>query len=188
MPARGTIAEAYLHSRGLALEAGAPIRFHPRAWRNKENGPPCPAMISLMTSPETGEATGAHCTYLRADGSGKAEGGRAKIMLGAAGIIRLSPDDCVTCGLGIAEGIETGLSIMQRFGWRPVWAASSAGGVARFPVLPGIEALTIFADQDSAGIEAARICAGRWNEAGREARILAPPQGDFDDLAKAVAA
>jgi hypothetical protein len=109
-------------------------------------------------------------------------------MLGQAGIIRLSPDDTVTSGLGLAEGVETGLAIMQRFGWRPVWSAASAGGIGRFPVLRGIEALTIFADQDSAGIEAARQCARQWQEAGREARILAPPQGDFDDLAKAVAA
>jgi DNA primase len=55
-------------------------------------------------------------------------------------------------------------------------------------VLRGIEALTIFADQDSAGIEAARVCAGRWKEAGLEARILAPPKGDFNDLAREIAA
>ena len=29
-----------------------------------------------------------------------------------------------------------------------MWAALSAGGIARFPVLAGIEALTIFADHD----------------------------------------
>jgi putative DNA primase/helicase len=188
MPPQGTLAEAYLRARGLALEPGLPIRFHPRAWRNKDCGPPCPAMISLMTCPETGEATGAHVTYLRADGTGKAEGGRAKIMLGQAGIIRLSPDDTVTSGLGLAEGVETGLAIMQHFGWRPVWSAASAGGIGRFPVLRGIEALTIFADQDSAGIEAARQCACRWQEAGREGRILAPPKGDLDDLAREIAA
>jgi putative DNA primase/helicase len=188
MPPQGTLAEAYLLSRGLALEPGLPIRFHACAWRHKESGPSGPAMIALMTCPKTGEAIGAHVTYIHANGAGKAEGGRAKIMLGQAGIIRLSPDDTVTSGLGVAEGVETGLAIMQSFGWRPVWCAASAGGIARFPVLPGIKALTIFADQDSAGIESARICAGRWKEAGREARILAPPKGDFDDLAKAVAA
>ena len=188
MPPQGTIAEAYLRARGLALEPGLPIRFHPRAWRNKENGPPCPAMISLMTCPTSREATGAHVTYLRADGTGKAEGGRAKIMLGQAGIIRLIPDDEISLGLGLAEGVETGLAIMQHFGWRPVWSAASAGGIGRFPVLRGIEALTIFADQDSAGIEAARQCARRWQEAGREGRILAPPKGDFDDLAREIAA
>lgn len=145
-------------------------------------------MISLMTCPETGEASGAHVTYLRADGTGKAEGGRAKIMLGQAGIIRLSPDEEISLGLGLAEGIETGLAIMQQFGWRPAWSAASAGGIGRFPVLRGIESITLFADQDSAGIEAARQCARRWQEAGREARILAPPMGDFDYLAKAVAA
>ncbi|MBD0276220.1 MAG: toprim domain-containing protein, partial [Acetobacteraceae bacterium] len=63
----------------------------------------------------------------------------------------------------------------------PVWAAGSAGGIRNFPVLPGIEALTIFADQDGAGIGAARECGRRWAEAGREARLLAPPEGDWDN-------
>jgi hypothetical protein len=188
VPPQGTLAEAYAHYRGLALEPGMPFRFHPHAWRNKKNGPPGPAMLALMTSPETGEPSGIHLTYLRSGGAGKAEGPSPKIMLGPPGIIRLSPDDAVTTALGLAEGIETALSAMQRFGWRPVWAACSAGGIRRFPVLPSIENITIFADQDTAGIEAARTCAGRWRNAGREARILAPTQGDFNDLAREVTA
>jgi putative DNA primase/helicase len=185
VPPQGTLAEAYVRSRGLVLEPDPPIRFHPQAWRHRENGPPGPAMLALMTCPKSGEERGTHLTYVRRDGVGKAEGGREKIMLGAAGIIRLSPDEEVTLGLGLAEGIETGLAVMQHFGWRPVWSAVSAGGIGRFPVLRGIESLTIFADQDVAGIQAARTCSQRWREAGRQARILAPPdKGDFDDLAK----
>lgn len=188
VPPKGTLVEAYARYRGLALETGMPIRFHPRAWRSKENGPPGPAMLALMTDAETGEPCGLHVTYLRPDGAGKAEGPSPKIMLGRAGVIRLSPDDSVTTALGIAEGIETALSVMQCFGWRPLWAACSAGGIARLPVLRIIERLTVFADQDEAGIKAARICALRWENAGREARILAPPKGDFNDLAREVAA
>lgn len=179
--AAGTLAERYLAARGLRLPADAPLRFHPAAWRNRAFGPPAPAMIGLMTEPETAAPCGVHVTYLRPDGSGKAEGGRPKVMFGAVGVIRLVPDDEVTLGLGLAEGIETALAVMQRAGWSPVWAATSAGAMARFPVLAGIEALTLFADADGPGLDAARGCAGRWAAAGREAQLLVPPKGDWND-------
>ena len=58
-------------------------------------------------------------------------------------------------------------------GW-PVWAATSAGAIARLPVLAGIDALTIFADADQAGRQAAKACADRWAAHGRNVRIVAP--------------
>ena len=88
-------------------------------------------------------------------------------MLGKQGVVRLSPDEDALEGLAIAEGVEDGLAIILS-GWRPVWAATNAGGVERFPVLPGIEALTIFHDKDEAGARAAELCAQRWASAGRE--------------------
>jgi hypothetical protein len=181
---RATGHEAYLAHRVFRPEPDAPLAFHPRAWRNSECGPAGPAMLALMTDPATAQPVGVHVTYLAPDGRGKAAGDRPKVFLGGAGVVRLVPDAEVTMGLGLAEGIETSLSVMQRAGWRPVWAATSAGGIARFPVLPGIEALTIFADADDRGasIEAAYRCAHRWREAGREATIIAPPSGaDWDD-------
>ena len=177
----GTPAEEYLRSRGLFLPDEAPVRFSPRAWRNSGNGPPGPAMIALLTAPETNEPTGILLTYLRHDGSGKADGPGQKVILGRTGVIRLVPDELVTTGLGLTEGLETALAVMQRIGWRPVWAASSAGRIARFPVLAGIEALTLFADSDEVGLKAAHTCATRWAEAGREVRIIRPPCGDWDD-------
>jgi hypothetical protein len=189
VPAAGTLVETYLHSRRLKLPDDAPIRFHPKAWRNAANGPHGPAMVALMITPladpETGRprARGVHVTYLAPDGSGKADGPSQKIMLGNVGLIRLMPDEDVHAGLGIAEGIETALSVMQGFDWRPVWAATSAGAIRTLSVLPGIEALTIFADPDEAGLKAAKQCAVRWQEAGREVRISLPPiAGDFNDL------
>ena len=91
----------------------------------------------------------------------------------------------MTYGLGLCEGIETGLALLNRFGWAPVWAAASAGAVRRFPPLPGIESLTVFADHDAAGLGAARACASRWAEAGREARVVWPGEAgrDFADRA-----
>jgi hypothetical protein len=147
-------------------------------------------MLALMTNPATGEPCGVHRTFLARDGNGKAPGPLpAKMMAGAAGVVRLVPDEDVTMGLGIAEGIETSFSVMQGYGWRPVWAATSAGMIRTFPVLPGIEALTLFADADGAGITAAEACAERWAEAGREVEVIAPPAGfDFNDTLRSRAA
>jgi phage/plasmid primase-like uncharacterized protein len=78
-------------------------------------------------------------------------------------------------GLFIAEGIESALTAAR--GISPVWAAVDAGGLSTFPVLAGIEALTIIADNDANGTgqAAADGCAKRWMEAGKEVRIWLPP-------------
>jgi hypothetical protein len=101
------------------------------------------------------------------------------------GVIRLWPDDAVTHGLGIAEGIESALSAAHVF--TPVWSCIDAGNLDQFPVLNGIESLTVFADRDDAGLKAARSCARRWQDAGREVVVLAPEEGDANDLARGAA-
>lgn len=182
VPAEETPAEIYLRSRGLLLPPDAPIRFHSACPRGSER---LPAMLALMTDPVTGEPCGTHRTFLKADGSGKApiglNGEPAKMMAGRVGVIRLTLDEEVSLGLGLVEGVETGLAVLQRGGWAPVWVATSAGSIRSFPVLAGIEVLTIFADSDDPGMNAARACCERYAEGGREARILAPPVGDWDD-------
>ena len=166
VPIEGTLAETYLHSRGLAYEGDA-LRFY-RGGR---------AMVALMTDAITGEPTGIHRTFLDSDGH-KVERkmfGRAK-----GAVVRLSPDDAVQYGLAIGEGIETCLAT----GFTPIWACLSAGTMAAFPVLSGIEALTVYADHDTTGISAANTCGERWHTAGREVTIAAPPSvgADFADL------
>jgi hypothetical protein len=175
----GTLVEIYLASRGLALPAAAPIRFHPACPRGAERWP---AMVALMTDPEAGKPCGVHRTFLARDGQGKTPGPMpAKMMAGKAGVIRLAAHEGGAAALGIAEGIETALAIMQRAGWYPVWAATSAGAIARLPILAAIPALTVFADRDEAGMSAARACCRRWAAAGRTARLLAPTAGDWHD-------
>jgi hypothetical protein len=88
-------------------------------------------------------------------------------MLGRRGVVRLSPDPDVTHGLGIAEGIEDALAILVS-GWAPVWAATCADAIKQFPVFAGVETLTVFADNDDAGTEAADACAERWTAAERQ--------------------
>ena len=107
---------------------------------------------------------------------------------GRPGIIRLSPDDEVLTGLHIAEGLETALSAMM-MDFRPMWATGSAGTMAKFPVLDGIECLTIFADNDSekqiqAGKQRSRA-AQRWRAARREVLVFEPLEpGDLNDIVR----
>jgi len=77
------------------------------------------AVVALMTDPVTGGPIGVHRTYLDPEGA-KIE----RKMLGRRGVIRLSPDDAVTMGLGIAEGVEDGIAILL-LGRSPVWVATS---------------------------------------------------------------
>jgi hypothetical protein len=70
-------------------------------------------------------------------------------------------------------------------GFQPVWALGSAGAIAAFSVLPGVDALTILAETDDGGANAraARRCARAWIAAGRETAIAMPGfAGDMNDL------
>ena len=111
---------------------------------------------------------------MRADGT-KADVDPPRLLLGGhrkqGGVIRLWPDEAVTTGLAIAEGIETALSLAHDY--KPVWSVIDAGNLAAFPVLPGIETLIIGADHDEAGLKAAAACADRWAAAGVEVRRTA---------------
>lgn len=185
-PIQGTPAEKYLHNRGLTYSPDMPLRYIPNTKFRDFKGP---AMVALMTDINTNEPCGIHRTFLKPDGT-KADIEPCKAMLGRAksALVKLTPDDEVTNGLGIVEGIENGLTILG-LGWGPVWAALSANGIKDFPVLDGIECLTIFADHDKTGLEAARQCARRWRAAGKEVRIRAPQiaEADFNDVVRAYA-
>jgi phage/plasmid primase-like uncharacterized protein len=106
-------------------------------------------------------------------------------------VIRLWPDEDITTGLVIGEGVETTLAAATRCQYgptllQPAWATGSAGNMEHFPVLPGIECLTILVDNDASGTgqRAAEACAQAWLAAGKEVvRILPNEVGlDFNDL------
>jgi putative DNA primase/helicase len=195
----GTLVERYLQHRRISLPkdvlAADALRFHPSCPFRLDDGSTAriPAMLALMRDIRTGEPRAIHRTALKEDGNGKVDLpglGNAKKMLGVAknAVIKLTADDSVVDGLGIAEGIETALTLLCA-DWSPVWACGTAGAIEHFPVLPGIECLTIFADADRAGMAAAEKCQEQWNAAGQECRILAAPNAgsDWNDIVRAAA-
>jgi hypothetical protein len=184
-PRRGPV-EAYLIARGLGLlpDDVCDIRFHPSCPRGSHR---LPAMVALMRNAWSNEPMGVHRTFLRADGTAKADVTPAKMMLGraAGSVVKLTPDENVSIGLGLSEGIEDGLAIIGS-AWRPVWAALSSASMAQIPVLNGIECLSLFADADAPGRKAAEACAERWRTGGKAVVIVEPPRcKDFAGMVEA---
>lgn len=181
---RGTLGETYLRHRGCALP---PSDSHLRFLAPDGRYPP--TLCAAITDAVTGKPLSLHFTRLAADGRGKAGTDTDKLMLKghrkAGGVIRLWPDEAVTTGLAIAEGIETALAAADVYA--PVWACLDAGNMAQFPVLAGVETLVVVADHDDAGLRAARTVGQRWANAGREASIV-KPEREGQDLADLVAA
>jgi putative DNA primase/helicase len=100
--------------------------------------------------------------------------------------IKVDADENVTHGLHVGEGVETCLA--RQLGLRPAWALGSAGGVASFPVLNGIECLTLLSENDAASPRAIEACAARWHSAARGVLINRPIGGkDLNDVLPAAA-
>jgi hypothetical protein len=187
-PAVGTPADQYLTAvRGLPGLAASPVlRFrtdmpHPAGGR-------LPALVAIVTDVND-KPVAIHRTYLRHDGTAKADMEPQKATLGPmqGGAIRLDP---VAPELIIGEGIETSASAGRVIGL-PAWAAGSAGNLARGLVLPPeVRSVAIAVDADAAGERAAREAAFRWSREGRHVRIARPDQAgwDFNDLLCARAA
>jgi hypothetical protein len=177
--APGTLVETYLRSRGIQLSLPSRLRFNP-ALRHP-GGETWPAMVALVTRGSDNAPIGVHRTFLARDGVGKAPVDPSKMMLGlcGGGAVRLAPAEST---LLVGEGIETCLSAMQATGI-PTWAALSTSGLRILELPTTIVKITVLADGDEAGEEAARSCAWRWRCEGREVRIARPPEGmDFNDM------
>jgi phage/plasmid primase-like uncharacterized protein len=112
-------------------------------------GEPEPGVFAIAD----GEVRGVQLTLLKADGSGKAETERDKIMIGRSSgtpIVLAPMSDSL--GLVITEGIEDALTLYEATGLS-VWAAGSA---SRLPALADavphyIDCVAIAADDDEAG-------------------------------------
>jgi hypothetical protein len=187
-PIDGTLAEEYLRRRYLELPGDdEALRYYS----------PCPfgtgtypCLLALFRDIVTNEPKAIHRIAI-----GPAGIKIGKRMLGrvAGCAVKLDADADVEHGLAVGEGIETMIAARMR-GFRPAWALGSAGALKNFPVLPGIESLSIVVDHDppdkngrQAGQEAAAECSQHWTLAGREVRRIVPRRqgADMGDLVEA---
>jgi hypothetical protein len=183
----GTLAEQYLRRRHLelphddhALRFYSPCPFAGSAY---------PALIALFRDVLTDQPKAIHRIALGPGGILI-----AKRMLGrvAGAAVKIDCDTDVGQGLVIGEGVETCLAA-RMLGLKPCWALGSAGAIRSFPLLGGIDCLTILIDNDGpdrngrrAGPDAAAECSVRWSAAGREVRRVLPRRTG-DDMADLIA-
>jgi hypothetical protein len=145
-----------------------------------------PAMLAPILD-VSGEQIGVHMTYLRPDGSGKADLSPKKLQRetrGAVsgGAIRLIPFN-PEVELVLAEGLETALSAAEIFGL-PAWSVIYAGGLKTVELPPEVKRILIAADHDEAGRQCALAARSRWITEGRAVRVKVPPTPghDFNDV------
>lgn len=177
------VAAAYLKSRRCAPPPkDSHLRWHPRL--RHPSGYVGPALVALVTNALTGEAQSLHRTWITETGKAPVNPPRMQLARHslAGGVIRLWPDDYVSHGLGVAEGIETALSLAH--GYEPVWSLIDANHLASFPVISNVEVLMIAKDNDPAGRAAASACAHRWHAAGKRVLITSQAANDINDILK----
>jgi Toprim domain len=162
-PIIGSIAETYLReARGYSGPLPPTLAFLPP--HKPEFHPALIAAFALVDEPEPGilgkpqHVTAIHLTFLKPDGSGKAEAEPNKISVGSPlgkPIVLAPPNDLLA--LAITEGIEDALTAYQATGVA-AWAAGSAYFMLPLAetVPDYIECITVYADPDKAGQDAAR--------------------------------
>lgn len=181
IPIAGTLGEIYLRARGLTTPLSQDLLFHPDLthWETKTG---FPALVGVVRD-RAGEILALHRTYLRPDGSAKADVPKPKKMLGkvTGGAVRLA-EIGADGRLGLCEGVETGLSVMAACSELPVWATLSTSHLEQVQLPPEAKEIIILADNDSsgAGLRAAETAARRLRVEGRKVAVALPPEPDTD--------
>lgn len=179
-PLSGVAIDYLKHRRCVIPPLHGDLRWHPDL-KDFQSGHTGPALVALVTDANSNQPLSLHRTWITP--TGKASIDSPRRALGGHGldngVIRLWPDDEVTTGLCISEGIETALSMA--WAYAPVWSTIDAGHLAQFPVLAGIETLLIAQDNDRAGIAAAIACATRWSAVSVDVRITQQAANDLND-------
>jgi hypothetical protein len=181
-PAQDSPVAVYLASRHITIPPPPSLRFAPRCWHQYARAH-LPAMVAVVEDVRGG-IVGVHRTYLRSDGSGKADlpKEQQKLSLGPIG------GGAVHFGMpqpgerfAVGEGIETTLAVVTACRI-PGWAALSEGGVRNLILPPEATDVVICCDHDANGVgqRAADKAARRFLREGRRVRIAVPPEPDTD--------
>jgi hypothetical protein len=183
----GTVAETYLKSRGIVLQADFDaLRFHPRCFHSKDEGQKAvfwPTLVAAATDLDLGLA-GVSRTFLARDGRSKAPvepARRSKGDILGNGIRFGVADDVLAAG----EGLETVLSLRSPLPTIPVLAATGSAHLAAIHFPPRLRTLLVIRDNDCGGDVATDALFTRGRSAGIDVVLIEPEQGDLnDDLVK----
>ena len=185
-PIAGTLAETYLHARGVGHVAVAPsLRFSPALTHPQAPGR-FPCLVAGVQDVHGGFLA-VHRIYLDRSGAGKANVDPVKASLGstAGGAVRLA-DGAVRLAepsggpLLVGEGIESTAAAMVLFDL-PGWAAIATSGLTAIELPEHVIDVVIAADRDAGGLQAAAALARRLEAEGRDVEIRRPHKGDFND-------
>ncbi|MBU2586531.1 MAG: toprim domain-containing protein, partial [Alphaproteobacteria bacterium] len=170
-PLTGSLASAYLRSRGIARVSDLPaLRFHPRCYYkpNQDDAPGTlgafPALIAAVTDSDSVQ-TGAHRTWIDPSGELKAKVASPRRAMGniLGNAVRFGiADDVLIAG----EGIETMLSLREVLPTMPIAAATSSAHLAAILFPPTLQRLYVAHDRDAAGDAAFGILTDRTQAAG----------------------
>lgn len=182
-PLELTPAETYLRRiRKVDPLLTRALRFNPRTW----HGPTRQNLPAMIAQVENSSGFAVSRTYLRPDGTGKADlaGHEQRLMLGSAarGHVPLKIGNDT---LYVAEGIETALSfpLLYMPAAASLWATLSAANMRslRLPQKPG--QLVIAADGDEAGRAAGDALTRRAVSVGWAVEMMQAPDGyDWNDV------
>src|SRR5262249_33546321 len=153
---QGTLAETYLvRVRGIDVdqisEPDEVLRFETRCPFRGENRLPC--LVALIRGIASDAPQAIQRTALDAEGR-KID--RRGLGPKTGGAVKLWPDANVTQGLVVGEGLETTAAAATRIEHRgtllqPAWALIDRVNLRDFPVLSGVDGLTILVDHDESG-------------------------------------
>lgn len=188
-PIIGTKAEAYLRARKITADlSDAPLRYHPALiYRDSRNAPSraLPALVAAVTD-NNGEIRGIHRTFLDPSRDAKANVASPRralgILLGNGVRFGVIDESAI-----VSEGIETVLSLKSVAPHLPMVAALSAAHLAAWKIPAVLRRLIIAADNDRAGINAARKLAERAEAAGVEVATIVPQGKDFNEDLRRIA-
>lgn len=183
-PIAGTIAEVYLRTaRRIRVNLPESLRFHPSLPSGGPESLEWPAMVAAVTN-LAGDVIAIQRTFLATDGSGKAaiQSPKRSLAALAEGAVQLGPPAST---IGIAEGVETGLSAMEMF-LVPTWCALGSN-LARIALPAVVANVVIFGDRGEAGEAAAEKARQHFRLVGRRVAVKYPPDGhkDFNDWLRA---
>jgi putative DNA primase/helicase len=179
--ARGKAGDKYLLSRALEPGDRDFLRFHPACpWRNENTGRTdrIPCLIAAFRSIDDDIVTGIHRIRVdRPERWPKTERRMLGVVHRAA--VKLRPPGSK---LTVGEGIETAMAATQ-LGLGPAWALGSVGSISFFPIVDGVNELTILAEAGNPSLRAVEICGRRWRRAGRRVLVSRPTVGsDHNDI------